>query len=432
MFSAAQGNGLPAVPATAGALREMHRRDLTMGPEGLWRNGMIQYGSRFLSLGLALFFSGCDRVGSDSSAFEDEMWAVSTEPTVMIGGADEREGYLLQQAAGATRLSDGRIVVADMGSAEVRYYDSLGTHLVTAGGDGEGPGEFRFIMQIQRLPGDTLLVLSRQPGLTWLSPNGEYLRSERVNLDQVARLPCRISEGNWQLLRDGTLLTVLEDNFYGSACPSPPPSPWRMSGVLVRSTTFDGTFDTLGIFPATERNSPNYRVYGRSLVLAFGSDRIYAGDTGGEGILALSFGGDTLLSYQTPWDPVPVPPEARREDVRRFVRPDGTEQIGNPYLYPDHYPLFGRLLADDAGFLWVMAYPVLMEPISSWMLDRLYGALVEKGGARWRVLGPDGRMVTELRTPPKFFPLEIGEDYVLGVSKDDLDVQAIELHALVR
>jgi len=66
---------------------------------------------------------------------------------------------------------------------------------------------------------------------------------------------------------------------------------------------------------------------------------------------------------------VPLPPEAKREEVRRFERPDGTVQIGNPYLYPEHYPLFGRLLADEAGFLWVMAYPVLREPISSWRLE---------------------------------------------------------------
>ena len=107
-------------------------------------------------------------------------------------------------------------------------------------------------------------------------------------------------------------------------------------------------------------------------------------------------------------------------------------QIRNPYLYPEHYPLFGRLLADEAGYLWVMAYPVLLEPISSWRLERVYAFLVEEGGARWRVLGPAGRVVTELRTPPGLFPLEIGEDYVLGVSMDELDVQAVQLHRLVR
>jgi len=392
----------------------------------------MEYGFRFLALALVLPCWACGDAGSGGAAFGYQTWTVSSEPSVTIGGPDEREGYLLERLAGVTRLGDGRLVVADMGSAEVRYYDPLGNHLVTAGGDGEGPGEFRAIMQIQRLPGDTLLVLSRQPGLTWLSPEGDYLRSERVNLNEVARLPCRLSEGNWHLLRDGTLLTVLEDNFFGASCPPSPPSPWRETGLIARSTAFDGTFDTLGIFPSTERNSPNYRVYGRSLVLAFGPDRIFAGDTGAKEILALNFQGDTLLSYQTPWEPDPVPPEAKKDDVRRFARPDGTEEIGNAYLYPDHYPLFGRLLTDDTGFLWVMAYPVILEPISSWVLDRLIAALVEEGGARWRVLSPDGKAVTEVRTPPRFYPLEIGQDYLLGVSKDEMDVETVQLFSLVR
>lgn len=146
----------------------------------------------------------------------------------------------------------------------------------------------------------------------------------------------------------------------------------------------------------------------------------------------MSLRGDTLFTYATPWRPVAVPPEAKTKDVRRFPRPDGTELIGRPYLYPEHYPLIGRLLADESGYLWVMAYPVLLEPVSSDYFARAYYARVEEGGARWRVLAPGGRLVAELRTPPGLFPLEIGEDYILGVSRDELDVESVELYRLVR
>ena len=396
------------------------------------RQGMREYRIQFFSLTLALFFLGCGERQSVQSPSENEEWKVAAEPAVMIGGSDEREGYLLQRVTDATRLNDGRIVIADEGSSEISFYDSLGTHLATVGGEGEGPGEFRRIMQMQRLPGDTLLVLSRQPGLTWLSPQGEYLRSKRVSLNQVASLPCRISEGNWQLLPDGSLLTILGDNFAPTDCGPEPPSPYRESGLIVRSTSLDGTFDTLGIFPATERNTPNYRAYGRLLALAVGPNRVYAGDTGAREIPALDFQGDTLLVYSTPWEAVPIPDQAKRDDVRRFEYPDGTVYVGNAYIYPEHYPLFGRLLADRVGYLWVMSYPVLSEPISSWRLEKAYSFLVGEGGAQWRVLGPKGQLITELRTPSGLFPLEIGEDFVLGVSKDDLDVQAVQLHALVR
>jgi hypothetical protein len=58
--------------------------------------------------------------------------------------------------------------------------------------------------------------------------------------------------------------------------------------------------------------------------------------------------------------------------------------------------------------------------------------IVEDGGARWRVVGRDGDVVAEVRTPPHFYPLEIGEDFVLGVSKDEFDLQTVVKYSLTR
>ena len=395
---------------------------------------MFKEPARALTAFFTILSIACDQPRPDQSPTPDSDWTISAAPVVSVGGPDEREGYLLHQVIGTTRVSDGRIIVADIGSSELLFYDSLGVHLRTIGGRGEGPGEFQRIMQLQRLLGDTLLVLSYRPGLTWLSPEGDYLRSERVEWPNVAGLPCRLAETNWFVLDDGSIVTLLEDNFGFDPCPPSPDPPWRQTGLLARATAFDGIFDTLGIFPATERNSPNYRAYGHSLTLAFGPSQVYVGDTASEEILVLNLRGDTLLSYPTPWPAVPIPPEARQEDVRRFEQPDGTVQTGNPYLYPDTYPLVGRLLADEVGFLWVMAYPPVLKPIPAPMFESPAALTLttEEGGALWRVLQPTGEVAAELRTPPGFFPFEIGEDYVLGVWKDDLDVQAVHLYLLTR
>ena len=382
-------------------------------------------------LGTGILTGGCDGEQSAQSPPFESKWAVSAQPRVVIGGHDERQGYLLHAVAGATRLTDGRIVVADQGSGTISFYDPQGIHLLTVGGKGGGPGEYQLIIQIRRLPGDTLLVLSRQPGLTWLSPEGRYLRSARLDVSSLTRQPCRMTE-EWHLLGDGSILSVLEDNFSGSHCPPRPENPWRQSGLIARSVSLDGHFDTLGIFPATERNSPNYRAYGKRLVVAFGQDRVYSGDTGASEIPVLDFGGDTLDILSSPFEPVAIPAEAKQADVRRSTLPDGTVRSFNRYDYPDYYPLFGRLLADELGNLWVMAYPQLREPISSWRLERLYGFVVEEGGARWRVLDPNGKTIAEVRTPPGFFPLEVGRDHILGVHKDEFDVQSVQIYALDR
>ncbi|WP_419943063.1 hypothetical protein [Candidatus Palauibacter sp.] len=59
-----------------------------------------------------------------------------------IGTAGGDPAYELFRVGGAMRLSDGRIVVANAGTGELRVYDPDGIHLASWGGQGDGPGEF--------------------------------------------------------------------------------------------------------------------------------------------------------------------------------------------------------------------------------------------------------------------------------------------------
>ena len=152
-------------------------------------------------------------VGEGSGAGgASEEWTVSDAPLASIGGADERPDYLVYGAVAATRLSDGRIVVAAQGPSQVKYFSADGIHLRTVGGEGDGPGEFRAIFEAARLTGDTLVVLSRAPGLTWLSPEGDYIRSQRVVIWPRVRHACRLGHSRWDALPDGRWVTVFEDN----------------------------------------------------------------------------------------------------------------------------------------------------------------------------------------------------------------------------
>lgn len=286
-------------------------------------------------------------------------------------------------------------------------------------------------MEVVSLGGDSLLTLSFRPGLTWWDPLGNFVRSERVDLWSVG-VPCRIGEGNWHALPDGSLLTLLEDNLYGDDCPPEPPSPWRQTGLIGRTDLSTGDLDTLGIFPGTERNSPNYRVFGKSLLMTWDESTVYATDTGSPEILKLGMNGDTLAIWRTPFEAEAIPARARGEEVREFERPDGSIDRGNEYLYPDEYPRVGRLLLARTGELWVMRYPPLTEPTSSWRLERAFAFLVGEGGARWRVLGGSGEVVAEVHTPDGVFPLEVGADYLVGLSRDENDVEAVSVYDLHR
>ena len=70
----------------------------------------------------------------------------------MLEGEDP---YMLFGVRDATKLPDGRIVVVNAGTMELRVFDALGTHLATWGGRGEGPGEFRNLVRVEPFPGDS-------------------------------------------------------------------------------------------------------------------------------------------------------------------------------------------------------------------------------------------------------------------------------------
>src|SRR5688572_28859509 len=77
-------------------------------------------------------------------------------PAFSIGEVDGDGPYLLSGVSNALRLGDGRIVLGNCGSAELRFYSATGKHIKTAGGRGGGPGEFQRLTRIFRAGGDTI------------------------------------------------------------------------------------------------------------------------------------------------------------------------------------------------------------------------------------------------------------------------------------
>ena len=160
--------------------------------------------SRLVLLSSVLTSASCGGDGGSASSDALATWTLSDDPIVSIGGADEREGYLLHQVVGATRLGDGRIVVANGSTLQLRYFDPEGTHLFDAGGEGEGPGELQPPLDhFTRLPGDSILVASFQSGFTRFGPDGQYASSIPYQLP--SRGDCWYFEGN-DLLPDGSHL----------------------------------------------------------------------------------------------------------------------------------------------------------------------------------------------------------------------------------
>ena len=94
------------------------------------------------------------------------MWQVGPEPSVSIGEREGGDPYMLHQARDATKLDDGRILVANGGDDELRVFDACvwgGRDLageLGRPGRGEGPGEFGDLSHVESWARDSIVAWS--------------------------------------------------------------------------------------------------------------------------------------------------------------------------------------------------------------------------------------------------------------------------------
>ena len=115
---------------------------------------------------------------------DEQVHVLDEAPFLALGSGrgEVNEAELFLWVTKVVRLQDGRVVVADAGSSEVRIFQPTGAHQMTLGGRGEGPGEFPGLWSLW-VVGDTLLVEDVFNGVHVFSAAGEFVR----------RLPPRVS-----------------------------------------------------------------------------------------------------------------------------------------------------------------------------------------------------------------------------------------------
>lgn len=116
-----------------------------------------------------------------------EGWRLGPEPELTIGMLDGPPAYTFS-APRPYILSDGRILVTDLAQNELRYFSADGEHLRTAGGAGDGPGEFARLSQVAVLDGDTVMAFDGgHLRFTSFDGAGDLLGVENVELSADTR-----------------------------------------------------------------------------------------------------------------------------------------------------------------------------------------------------------------------------------------------------
>lgn len=362
--------------------------------------------------------AGIEIVTSFEPAWTDaDAWRLSDGPVLEIGRVEGDEAYLLYNVVDVTRLDDGGVVVANGGDETIRRYDARGRFLWKAGREGEGPGEFAQIWHIGSVDDGILVTQSRE---FWPSAvfdlDGRYVRT----IHKTAAL--RFLAPPDFLLEDGSLiLTAFRQQARGEV--------WIDSVTYLRLSADGSTLDTIVRAPATQYGEAKTReplrvALSPNLAHAAGRDRLFTTFPDDYSIEVYDLTGRLVREIRRAWTPVPVTEEDivrhRREylDVSPALRVRREQNLAES-RYAEHHPAHGPMIADRAGSLWV-----------SRLVPSGLNPQPDDVPIPWDVFDPAGVWLGTLRTPARFNVLEVGDDYIAGIWRNDLDVQFVRVYRL--
>ncbi len=334
-----------------------------------------------------------------------------------IGGGEDAD---LFDVAGGVLLSGGDVAVAVGGTSQVRFYDGSGALRGAFGGRGDGPGEFRLLAGIGRAAGDTVWAYdygAARVGL--LTPEGGVIRSVTLR----PPLGAGIVVGR---RTDGAFVV-------GQLWGSPPAGAADVEGLVREASVYaryapDGSLlDTIGLFPGREvvhrlegtRMTMGVAPFARSSSHALLGDDLVVGDQVRTELSVVGAGSTLRVRWSGPpldvtHDEVAAWKEAQVAAAEAADRPSVRAYLADVPV-PERRPAYGAFLVGTAGTLWVAEASGPGEDAT-----------------RWNVFDAEGRGLGTVDMPDRFRLLDVAEERVLGVARDALDVERVEVRRLVR
>jgi hypothetical protein len=351
-------------------------------------------------------------------------WILDTSSVIDVGrqSADpsqEFSGFVIPAL-----LSDGRIVVANGGSSELRFFGPDGKWVKSVGRRGGGPGEFEDLGWLDAGAGDTLRTydwgLRR---LSVFSAEGAFVRPVSLHAGGEVWAPRPLG-----MLRDGRLIAQSQN----AVTLESRPGAGRDTVPLFALDLIRGVADSLGGFPGHEYMihtgqgsvSAGNLPFGKDLHVLVHGSRVYVGTADGPELLVLGTDGRVERVVRWTAAPVPVTPadiEAYADAGSREFGPGQGERRERFLLrlkqtpFPKWKPSYAGLLAGPEGSIWVRRYA---EPDRSAPTD-------------FEVFDSTGRWLGGVRMPSGFDPARITAGAVVGTWKDDNDVPHVRVYRLI-
>ena len=341
---------------------------------------------------------------------------VSTEPDLLIGTETGVPEYELYRVTDVRELPDGRLVVANSGSSELRFFSSTGHHLFSHGSGGSGPGEYRVIDGIHVFAEDSIAVFDQ------FNQRISILRTDGRLLNTIALADAqgnRLGRGQYVIgySAHGPVVSYGGRSFSSG-------DTTQVTRDTLRLAIFDTTERLLGPARLSYLDSENFVYsnggsvsvgplpFGRSTFLATNGDSIVVADNTSFSLTISNWKtGQTstasLLGNQQSLDRAII---ADFKDEAMASIPERWRTVRRRALeetpFPSHVAPYDQLLLDDRGAVWLRLSPAGSDH------------------ARWIVVESEG-LTRWLRLPAEFEPTQAGDSWILGVLTDELGVEVV-------
>jgi hypothetical protein len=371
------------------------------------------------STGVRIIESRASSVGRTSG------WRVEDVPLLEIGEVEGDAPYLFANIGSIVRLSDGRIVVRETRSGEVRYFTSEGRHLLSALGRGDGPEELRSGSgTLMALEGDTLIVSDRLDRVV-LDENGRFVRRLTLGVETLGELIGYGSGDGGTWTADGSFIAHLSEPIPAPLAPGPLTRQAlhivRVSADLTQVDTVFAIRDSeYQVTAAGSLATPPFYAAPRFSVTATGQTHVVADGALPE-VHRLGEGGrHEIVRWR--FEPELITANDVEHWVGSFVArsPAQEQRIRASYAEVD-----------------APAY----KPVAAWVVAGRHGEVLLASGhpwdpafapVRWSIIDADGEHLGQIDLPSRFEPRDFGVDWILGEWRNELDVPIVRLYRLIR
>lgn len=364
-------------------------------------------------IAVALSAACSDNTGQPDAGADTAMprpWAAGTAGTATLEATSDDDVFL-SYVWHATTDSQGNVYVVDGGEAAIIALNPDLTHNRMIGREGEGPGEFGRSVQVQILPGDSLLVWDSQlQRITVFPPAGDEPAYVQPLGTQQRGFNVWKLTGNAGYIARSSTPYMADASDEGSTRTEVLRHVHELGGRVADEVLFE--------YPASEALvqrgdgfvSMAGHPFGRSSFLGIlGGDRVAhtSSDALAVRILDLAGQAETAFSYET--TPIPV---TRRE---LEAAADGLSDA------------FGQLLRDGAPYVWPALTGLVVDD-----QDRIWVGIrkADRSTTEWAVFEADGTHRLSVDLPVEVELYAIRGDRMVGVARDELDVARVKLYRL--